>query len=81
MLARALLKGPRLLIADEPTADLDVLTSHEVMEEIRRVHSEGTTVLMITHELELLSYGTRIWTMEDGRLAEGQNLVVPKGRS
>jgi len=81
MLARALLKGPSLLIADEPTADLDVLTSHEVMEEIRRVHSEGTTVLMITHELELLSYGTRIWTMEDGRLAEGQNLVVPKGRS
>ena len=79
MLARALLKGPRLLIADEPTADLDVLTSHEVMEEIRRVHSEGTTVLMITHELELLSYGTKIWTMEDGRLAEGQNLVVPKG--
>ena len=79
MLARALLKGLRLLIADEPTADLDVLTSHEVMEEIRRVHSEGTTVLMITHELELLSYGTRIWTMEDGRLAEGQNLVVPKG--
>ena len=79
MLARALLKGPRLLIADEPTADLDVLTSHEVMEEIRRVHSDGTTVLMITHELELLSYGTKIWTMEDGRLAEGQNLVVPKG--
>ena len=79
MLARALLKGPRLLIADEPTADLDVLTSHEVMEEIRRVHSEGTTVLMITHELELLSYGTKIWTMEDGRLAGGQNLVVPKG--
>ena len=69
----------RLLIADEPTADLDVLTSHEVMEEIRRVHSDGTTVLMITHELELLSYGTKIWTMEDGRLAEGQNLVVPKG--
>ena len=79
MLARALLKGPRLLIADEPTADLDVLTSHEVMEEIRRVHSEGMTVLMITHELELLNYGTKIWTMEDGRLTEGQNLVVPKG--
>ena len=79
MLARALLKGPRLLIADEPTADLDVLTSHEVMEEIRRVHSEGMTVLMITHELELLNYGTKIWTMEDGRLTEGQHLVVPKG--
>ena len=49
------------------------------MEEIRRVHSEGMTVLMITHELELLNYGTKIWTMEDGRLTEGQNLVVPKG--
>jgi len=78
-IAIALACAPTLLIADEPTADLDVLTSHEVMEEIRRVHSEGTTVLMITHELELLSYGTKIWTMEDGRLAEGQNLVVPKG--
>ena len=81
VIAIALACRPSLLIADEPTADLDVLTSHEVMEEIRRVHSEGTTVLMITHELELLSYGTKIWTMEDGRLTEGQNLVVPKGQS
>jgi ABC-2 type transport system ATP-binding protein len=52
LLARALLHTPRLVILDEPTAGVDVELRHELWRYIRRLHSEGTTILLTTHYME-----------------------------
>lgn len=70
LIARALINNPKLLIADEPTADLDIETTKEVLELIREINKKGTTVIVITHELEALNYGNRILKMVNGKLEE-----------
>jgi ABC-type lipoprotein export system ATPase subunit len=70
VVARALMNEPRLLIADEPTSDLDEETEHEIMGLLSRVHVDtGVTVLLVTHATELTSYGTRAIRMADGEIA------------
>lgn len=69
-IARALINGPSLLIADEPTGDLDVDTEDEIMQLFGRLNREGTTVVMVTHNPDLAPYATRMFRMERGRLAE-----------
>jgi putative ABC transport system ATP-binding protein len=69
-IARALINGPSLLIADEPTGDLDVDTEDEVMQVFRRLNRDGMTVVMVTHNPELARYATRMVRMERGRLSE-----------
>jgi putative ABC transport system ATP-binding protein len=68
-LARALAKRPVLLVADEPTAQLDSETSAGVMELIRRLAGAGTAVLMATHDRGAVDYADRVVAMEDGRVA------------
>jgi len=75
VLARALMNDPDILLADEPTADLDEHTEHEVMAHIREAHAGGATVVMVTHNLELLSNAHRVLRMENGRLYD---LIVPR---
>ena len=70
LIARALINNPKLLIADEPTADLDIETTKEVLELIKDINKKGTTVIIITHELEVLSYGNRVMKMMDGKLED-----------
>lgn len=70
LIARALINNPKLLIADEPTADLDIETTKEVLELISNINKKGMTVLVITHELESLNYGNRVLKMVNGRLEE-----------
>jgi ABC-type lipoprotein export system ATPase subunit len=70
-IARALMNTPELLIADEPTADLDTETTGEIMELFSRINKNGTAVLVVTHEPDTLEYGNRVLTMSSGRLAEG----------
>lgn len=67
-IARALMNNPALLLADEPTADLDVDTEREVMELFREINREGTTIIMVTHNMELASYASRVVRMETGKL-------------
>jgi putative ABC transport system ATP-binding protein len=67
-IARALMNGPRVLIADEPTGDLDAGTTAEIMGLFRRIAGEGTAVLMVTHELDTLEYGNKSYVMEGGNL-------------
>lgn len=67
-IARALINGPSLLIADEPTGDLDVDTEYEIMELFRQLNREGTTIVMVTHNPDLTSYGTRTYRMDQGKL-------------
>jgi ABC-type lipoprotein export system ATPase subunit len=69
-IARALINGPSLLIADEPTGDLDVDTEDEVMQVFHRLNRGGMTVVMVTHNPELARYATRMFRMERGRLSE-----------
>ncbi len=54
------------LLADEPTSDLDEQTEQEIMDLLLEIHAAGTTVLMVTHSLELTNYATRVVRMENG---------------
>jgi putative ABC transport system ATP-binding protein len=66
-IARALVNNPSILLADEPTGNLDTKTSIEVMDIFQRLNRErGITVLLITHEQDIAEYGTRIVSFRDG---------------
>ncbi|HWQ41244.1 MAG TPA: ABC transporter ATP-binding protein [Desulfosporosinus sp.] len=69
-IARALMNSPDILIADEPTADLDVETTSEIMKLLSSINKNGTTVLIVTHELDTLEFGNRVLTMSSGKLTE-----------
>ncbi|WP_409469211.1 ABC transporter ATP-binding protein [Streptomyces sp. HC307] len=70
-IARALANSPSLLIADEPTAQLDAETGHAVMELLRAVvHSEGVTALVATHDATLLDLADRVLELSDGAVVE-----------
>jgi putative ABC transport system ATP-binding protein len=69
-LARALTKRPSVVIADEPTAQLDTETAAGIMTLLRRVAGQGTAVLMATHDRVAVEFADRVVSMEDGRLAE-----------
>ncbi|HUU74923.1 MAG TPA: ABC transporter ATP-binding protein [Methanoregulaceae archaeon] len=69
-IARALINGPSLIIADEPTGDLDIDTEYEIMELFRQLNREGTTIVMVTHNPDLVPYGTRTYTMDHGEMVE-----------
>jgi len=69
-IARALVHGPKLLLADEPTGNLDTVTSNVILALLRRISSErGTAILMATHSLELIAAAHRSIRLRDGRIA------------
>jgi putative ABC transport system ATP-binding protein len=70
-IARALAVEPLLLLADEPTGNLDSRTGGEILNIFRRLHAEGKTILMVTHNDEIASHAGRIIRLRDGRLEEG----------
>jgi putative ABC transport system ATP-binding protein len=67
-IARALVGDPSILLADEPTGNLDTATSREIMDLIRAVHEGGQTVVMVTHEPEIAEQCQRIVRLRDGRV-------------
>ena len=68
-IARALINAPSVLLADEPTGNLDTRTSHEIMETLRRLNRErGVTIIIVTHEPDIAAYTDRIVTMRDGKI-------------
>jgi putative ABC transport system ATP-binding protein len=75
-IARALVNNPKLLLADEPTGNLDTQTSIEVMEIFQRLNREqGLTVVLVTHEMDIAEYGTRIVSFRDGRVRTDQAML------
>jgi putative ABC transport system ATP-binding protein len=68
-IARALINEPRLLIADEPTGDLDAQTTAEIMGLFKTIAREGTAVLIVTPELDTLDSGNKTYSMDAGNLA------------
>jgi putative ABC transport system ATP-binding protein len=79
-IARALANKPTLLLADEPTGALDTDGGREVLELFKRLHADGQTILMVTHNDEVASAADRIVRMRDGRV-EGEGLADPVGAS
>ena len=73
--ARAIVNDPPVLLADEPTGNLDSKTTHEIMDLLQRLNQEGTTILMVTHSQDCAAYAERILRVSDGRLIEGEGLV------
>jgi putative ABC transport system ATP-binding protein len=67
-IARALVTEPALVLADEPTGNLDSRTSVEVMALFQQLNAQGTTIVVVTHEPDIAAYATRIVRMRDGRI-------------
>jgi len=69
-IARALINQPRLVLADEPTGNLDSHTSEEIFLLLAKLNEKGQTIVMVTHDPKAAAYGTRIITLRDGILSE-----------
>jgi len=67
-IARALAVEPVILLADEPTGNLDSKSSHEIMELISKLHRQGLTIVLVTHERDIASYAKEIVRMADGKI-------------
>jgi putative ABC transport system ATP-binding protein len=76
-IARALVNEPRLILADEPTGNLDTRTSVEIMAIFQRLNRSGITVVLVTHEEDIAQYASRIVTFRDGRIRSDTPVPVP----
>jgi len=65
-IARALVNAPSIVLADEPTGNLDSRTSEEIMALFERLHGEGQTIIMVTHEHDIAAHAERVVTLRDG---------------
>lgn len=74
-IARALANRPQLLLADEPTGELDAATGAQIAELLRRVHADGTSLVVVTHDLSIATRAERFLKMHDGRLEIGRASV------
>ena len=81
-IARALVNHPSIILADEPTGNLDSRSSHVIMEELSQLHKQGNTIIMVTHNPNLTSYASRVINMLDGKIASDTSTMpdptVPK---
>ncbi len=74
-IARAMVTRPKILIADEPTGNLDTKRGHEIMELIRTFNQQGITVIMVTHEDDIAAYASRTIYLRDGAIEKEVNRV------
>jgi putative ABC transport system ATP-binding protein len=76
-IARALINNPSIILADEPTGNLDTKTSYEIMELFENLHAKGNTIIMVTHEEDIAKYAHRIVRLRDGLIESDEvNLDV-----
>jgi len=79
-IARAIVNEPPILLADEPTGNLDSRNSGEVMRLLSRLNDEGTTVIMVTHSSDCASHANRRIIVSDGRLVNGETIDIDDQR-
>lgn len=82
-IARALINNPAIILADEPTGNLDSKTSHEIMEILGKIHADGNTVILVTHEEDIAEFSHRVVRLRDGmiesdRINENPVLYTPQ---
>ena len=75
-IARALVNEPSIILADEPTGNLDSKASHIIMEELSDIHKRGNTIIMVTHNPRLTTYASRVITMLDGKIDTDTNDTI-----
>lgn len=73
-IARALITQPAVILADEPTGNLDSKTGIEIMNLLKELNEEGRTIVMVTHDIKIARHASRICTMRDGVLTEGMHV-------
>lgn len=74
-IARAMVGNPSIILADEPTGNLDTATSYEVMALFDRIHRSGNTVILVTHEEDIARYAHRIVKLRDGRIESDEKRI------
>jgi putative ABC transport system ATP-binding protein len=74
-IARALVTRPSILLADEPTGNLDSRTSDDIMTLFDRLHADGQTIIMVTHEQDIAARAARVVTLRDGRISADERQV------
>jgi putative ABC transport system ATP-binding protein len=77
-IARALINDPVLILADEPTGNLDTRTSIEVMALLQDLNRQGITVVLVTHEADIAQFASRVLVFRDGRLIRDEAVAMPK---
>jgi putative ABC transport system ATP-binding protein len=77
-IARALVNDPVVLLADEPTGNLDTRTSVEILALLQRLNREGLTIILVTHEADVAEHASRVLTFRDGRLRGDEPVAAPR---
>ena len=67
-IARALVRGPSILLADEPTGNLDSATGEDIMRLFEKLHSDGNTIILVTHEADIAAHAHRTLRIRDGHI-------------
>ena len=73
-IARAIITSPDLILADEPTGNLDRKSSEEVITYLNKLHEKGQTIILVTHDLNIAKQASRIITMEDGKIIKDEKV-------
>ncbi|MBT5876991.1 MAG: ABC transporter ATP-binding protein [Candidatus Latescibacteria bacterium] len=77
-IARALINDPALILADEPTGNLDTKAGLEVMAILQKLHRNGRTIIMVTHDADIAEHADRIVQVSDGRIVQDERVTEPK---